>query len=554
MQNSLATDSAYGQRRHGGPHILWTRGLPTANDGGHTNHPQERAYRRIWLPGVILSVLAIALRILVAAEREGIDVDGIIYIQNARSLLTNWHSINVIHPPLYSALLAPFLGLWSDPEWVGRVVSAVLGGLWIWPTLWLARETTDEAVSWTTGLLVAFTPAAVEASTRVLSETTFGLCLTLFLAFLVRSLRTGSWVSTCFTGILGAFATLARPEGMGYLFLAWVLMVLAPVCFGGFWTRRAVLTRLAAVTLCWTTVLYPYMAVVHKQTGLWHWSGKVGVSLLFAESVGDERQGSFGERHLAGLQEEDIPKSLVGYVMARPGTTLRRIIINLHLIDKYVLTTLLTSGGIALVVLGLVHLRYRCLPGRPEWLLAVVPIPLAGFLLYLVGARYFVSLVPVLSIIAGIGLARLGRQEGLHDSRRLSLPSLLLLIAVLVSFVPWIARPWFRQDPYAIEKTAGLWLRRIAGPGTVFIGSYPVLGYYADSRGIMFGNRSLEGLVAAGRQAGARFLIADNFRLPESRPDLIGLAAGGQQFRPELEMIRVVEDRAGRRILIYRFR
>jgi hypothetical protein len=67
----------------------------------------------------------------------------------------------------------------------------------------------------------------------------------------------------------------------------------------------------------------------------------------------------------------------------------------------------------------------------------------------------------------------------------------------------------------------------------------------------MFGNRSLEDLLAAGRQVGARFLIADNFRLPESRPDLMALAAGGQQVRPYLEMIHVVEDRAGRRILIY---
>jgi 4-amino-4-deoxy-L-arabinose transferase-like glycosyltransferase len=522
-----------------------------AAGGNRTSRTPGEIFRGNWLPGVTLSVLAIALRILVAAKREGIEIDGIIYLQNAQALLTNWRSINVLHPPLYPLLLAPVLGLWHDPEWGARVVSAVLGGLWIWPTLWLARETTDEAVSWTAGLLVALMPAAVEASTKVLSEATFGLCLTIFLVFLVHSLRTGSWVSAGFTGILGGLASLARPEGMGYLFLAWGLLVLAPVCFGRLWTRRVVLTRLAVITLCWLAVMYPYMVLVRAQSGHWHWSGKAGISLLFAESVGDERQGSFGERHLAEVQEKDIPKSLFEYVMARPGMILRRMIINLHLIDKYVLTALLTSGGIVLVVLGLAHLHFRRPPSRPEWLLVVVPLPLSGFLLYLVGARYFVALIPVLSIIAGIGLSRIGRQEGLRISRRLSMPSCLLLIVVLVSFVPWIIRPWFRQDPYAIEKAAGLWLRRTVGPKTVFIGSYAVLGYYADSRGIMFGNRSLEDLLAAGRQAGARFLIADNFRLPESRPDLMALAAGGQQVRPYLEMIHVVEDRAGRRILIY---
>ncbi len=540
------------------PLVSWCTG--PSDEGGGAGVARGRVvnytpgiFRGIVLPGIALSVFAISLRILVATRREGIEIDGIVYLENARALWTNWRAINVLHPPLYSALIAPFLNLWTDPEWVGRVVSAVLGGLWVWPTIWLARETTDEPVSWTAGLLVAVAPAAVEASTKVLSEATFGLCLTLFLALLARSLRTRSWVSMCFAGILGALATLARPEGMAYLLLVWVLLISAPLCFGRVWTRRAVVTGLATLTFCWMAVLYPYMALIHTKTGLWHWSGKAGISLLYAESVGDERQASFGERHLVELQSNDVPNSLAEYVMARPETTLWRMIINLHLIDKYVLTTLLTSGGIVLVVLGLLHLRFRPPPARPEWLLIAVLLPLAGFLLYLVGARYFVSLIPVLSIIAGIGLARLGRREGSPVPRGLSLPSLLLLIAALVSFVPWIARPWFRQDPYAIEKVAGLWLRQTAGPGTVFIGSYPVLSYYADSRDIMFGNRSLENLFAAGRQAGARFLIADNFRLPESRPDLMVLAAGRQQRLPGLKLIHIVEDRAGRWILIYRF-
>ncbi|HTU03200.1 MAG TPA: hypothetical protein VMG58_15325, partial [Candidatus Sulfotelmatobacter sp.] len=63
----------------------------------------------IWSAALTLSILAIALRILVASRREGIEIDGILYLQNARALLTDWRSINAIHPPLYSLLLAPFL-------------------------------------------------------------------------------------------------------------------------------------------------------------------------------------------------------------------------------------------------------------------------------------------------------------------------------------------------------------------------------------------------------------------------------------------------------------
>jgi hypothetical protein len=206
------------------------------------------------------------------------------------------------------------------------------------------------------------------------------------------------------------------------------------------------------------------------------------------------------------------------------------------------------------VFLGLVHLRFRRPPAPPEWFLVAAMLPLAGLLLYPVGARYFVSLIPVLSIVAAIGLARLGRPEGPRTTHRLSAAGLLLFVIVLISFVPWIVRPWFRQDPSAVEKAAGLWLRHTAGPGTVFVGTYGLIGYYGGARGIAFGRRSMEELLSAGRKAGARYLIADNFNLPASRPDLMALGAGGQVSYPDLELVHTTEDRAGRRVFIYRIR
>lgn len=513
----------------------------------------RETWRKTWLPGALLCALAIAIRLLVATRREGIESDGIAYLQNATALFANWREVNVLHPPLYSLLLAPFLGVWNDPEWTARVLSAVLGGLWIWPTLWLADETTDEAVLWTAGLLVALTPSAIEASTKVLAEATFGLCLTLFLFVLVRTLRVGSWGLAVATGILGGLSTLARPEGMAYLALAWVLLILAPALFGSLWTRRLVLARLAIVTVCWIAIVSPYMALVRSHTGHWHWSGKGGVSLVFGESVGDEQQASFYERRLAELRSEDVPSGVLAYALAHPGAMAKRVAINLHLIDKYVISSLLAGGGFALLVLGIVQLRFRRPPGPPEWILAVVPLPLAGVLVYLVDARYFVSLIPVFAILGGIGLARLPAAGG-SPRGRLSRRSLLWLTLVLISFVPWIVRPWFRQDPAAVEKAAGMWLRRTGGPKVPFIGSYGSAIYYTESHAIPFALHSLESLIQAGRRAGVRYLLADNYRLPQSRPDLAGLLGEKPPASPDLELVHRVEDRAGRRILIYRIR
>ncbi len=513
--------------------------------------------RELWLPGLVLSALAIALRLLVATRREGIEIDGITYLQNTQALLRgDWGAISVLHPPLYSALLAPFLGLWSDPEWGARVASAVLGGLWVWPTLWLARETTDERVAWPAGLLVAFLPAAVEAGTRVLAEATFGLCLTAFLAACVQTLRTRSPRGAALTGLLGGLATLARPEGMAYLALAWAVLLLAPRLAGAPWTFRLTLNRIAAVTALWLLVMSPYMLLVRSQTGHWHWSGKMGITLSFAESVGDERQGSFFERSIAGKRPDELEQGLLESVLRRPGSAARRVALNLHHLDKYVLPALLQTGGLALLLLGLLHLRFRRAPAPPEWFLAVAPLPLAGLLFFIVSPRYFVPLLPPLSIIAAIGVALPGRRrmEVTGARRRPATLGILLLAAVLLSFVPWIIRPWFRQDEGALEKAAGLWLRRTAGPGAIFIGTYGRVGYYAEGRAIPFGRHPLEALLAEGHRAGARFLIADTGYLPAARPDLMALAAGSAVGHPELELAQVLEDRAGNRLIVYRIR
>jgi 4-amino-4-deoxy-L-arabinose transferase-like glycosyltransferase len=509
--------------------------------------------REVWLPGLVLTTLAILVRILAATWREGIEIDGITYLQNATALWGDWKRFNALHPPLFSLALAPLSGLWSDPEWAARVFSAVCGGLWVWPTLWLARETTDEPVSWTAGLLVALMPAGVEAGTRVLPEALFGLCLTLCLVALVRTLRTGAWAPTILVGLLGGLATLARPEGMGYLVLSVSLLLLAPALGEAHWTGRRVLTRILAIILLWVAVLSPYLIAIRRQTGHWHWSGKVGITLRWAESVGADQPGVVVERTITEAGTDEVPSGILAYGLTHPGATVRRVVINLHLMDKYTLPGLLQSAGIALVFLGVLHLRWRRPPSPPEWFLAVVPLPAAGFLLFVVESRYFVPLIPVLSIIAGVGLARLGRREESAPSRRSFVLGTLVLAAALLSFIPWIVRPWFRQDPAAVEKAAGLWLRRSHGPGATFLGRYPVVAYYAGAQGIPFARRSLDDLVAEGRKGGARYLVADNVRLPESRPDLLALAAG-QPGRPDLELAHVVEDRAGRRVAIYRLR
>jgi len=289
---------------------------------------------------------------------------------------------------------------------------------------------------------------------------------------------------------------------------------------------------------------------VRELTGSWSWTGKqLGYTLTFSEHVGSERPTATAERLTAEVRQEDAPPGMLAYALRSPGALLQRVAVNLHLIDKYTLPGLLQAGGIVLVAFGLVHLRVRRNP--PEWVLPAALAPFAGLLLFNVEARYFLPAIPVLAIIAALGVVRLGRPRPAEDGgRRVTLGVVALGIALL-SFVPWLVRPWFREDASAVDKRAGRWLAT-AGAGPTILGRYPVIAYYAGARAISFGSMPLDAALAQGRREGARFLVVDSERLPLTRPDLLPLLGGTSPGRADLELATIVEDRAGRRVLIYR--
>ena len=503
------------------------------------------------LPALVGSVLGLAVRLLVATRREGIEVDGILYLANAAALAGDLTRFNAVHQPLYSLVLAAVGPLGGDPEWVGRVVAAVAGGLWVWPALWLARETTEAPVAWPAGLLVALMPSAVEAGTRVLPDTLLGLLMTATLASCVWAARTGSAAAAAVTGALGALAALAHPVGAGSLAAALVLVALARHWAPPAWPRARPLVAPAALALAAGLVLVPQIVLVHEATGSWSWTGKrLGYTLTFSEHVGDERPVAAAERLTSGVRAEEAPAGALAYAWRHPAGLARRALVNLHLVDKYTLPGLLQSGGLVLVALGLARLRWR--RPRPEWVLPVALLPLGTLLLLNVESRYFVPALPVLAVIAALGVVRLGGPRPRRRGGRVSPLGVAALALVLLSCVPWLVRPWFREDPSAVDRAAGRWLRAEAGLGGAFLGRYPVIGYYAGARDIPLGARGLEEALADGRRQGARFLVVDSVRTPEVRPDLLPLLGGGVPARPELRLATTIEDRAGRRVLIYR--
>lgn len=280
----------------------------------------------------------------------------------------------------------------------------------------------------------------------------------------------------------------------------------------------------------------------------------MGITLAWGESVGQEQPALFIDHFLSGLRQDQLPTGFLGYMLAHPQAMLQRVAINLHHVDKYALPGLLPTAALIFVGIGLFGIRWRRTLSHPEWFLVAALLPAAGTLFFLSSTRYFVPLLPVLSVIAAIGLARMGHPAEGSERRGLSPGARILLAVVLISFVPWLIRPWYRHDPAGVEKSAAQWLLHTSGPGTVFIGRHPRVTFYAGAHQVPLATRTLEDLVREGQRNGAQFLIVDNIDLPDLRPDLLPLVGGDPGYHRNLELAHVEEDRSGNRVVIYRIR
>ena len=109
-------------------------------------------------------------------------------------------------PPLYFVVLHGWIALAGDDERALRLLSALLGTLFVAATMWAARELFDAGVALWSGLVAAASPMGIYYSQEARPYALLTTLVVAFYAVLWRALRTnrgGQWVA------VGAFATAA---------------------------------------------------------------------------------------------------------------------------------------------------------------------------------------------------------------------------------------------------------------------------------------------------------------------------------------------------------
>jgi hypothetical protein len=236
---------------------------------------------RVELLGLVgLVTLAIAVRTLAWLRATAMMNDGPTFIGIAEQFAAGDVTealAHAFHPlyPLAIALVKPLFAAWDD---AAACVSILSGGLAVFALYGFLRRAFDPTVAWVGALLLAVHPYAVPFSADVQSE---GLYIALFLAAVAatwRALVTRRVIVAVGAGVLGGFAYLVRPEGIGVTLVGLTLIGIGVTRRD--WSLAAAARVAAALALGAGLLMGPYLAAVARDEGQLTLTRKKSISAI----------------------------------------------------------------------------------------------------------------------------------------------------------------------------------------------------------------------------------------------------------------------------------
>lgn len=467
------------------------------------------------------------------------------------------------YPPLFPMLFGGTWKLTGNPEIATDVWFVVAGALLVLPVYALAARAFDRRVAVSAALLAAVFPGLTTSVLYwgTMTEPVFAL-LVLSAAWLAQlAVERDDWRRALAAGVLVGIAYLGRPEGVGWL--AALALATAAVRFldRRLGTRRA-WAGLAALGLGFALLALPYVAYLHRHTGRWMLSGKLGITYEIGAAVlagdaarYDEITNSLdpasGEvRWESGQRFEETPSGVLvedrGSLATRVGRNLARL--GSRAATQPVFPLFL---GVPLFVAWLAASRRRERWRAEAWIWATV-LPVAAFVAYHIQQRFFAPAFPGLLVWVAAGLLLLGaglerRRPG--TGRRATRWLLVATLAGLgVAHVAVLRRelPTVRDG----HREAGRWIGENAPPDARVLAVELAVCAYA-ARGCLPSPRApLPQLLDYARRHGGTYLTVDEAETREARPFLLPLLDPAHP-PPGLEPVFVTADAAGRTI-VYR--
>ena len=464
---------------------------------------------------LLLIGISFGLRLYAALMAQGIANDSAAYGFIARDFLKS-HFIKGLSspaPPFYSFLIFLFSPDTAHVEIIGRFISLFFGTLTIIPLFYFVKKAIGQRDAIFTTLLYSFHPYLVTYSGMLLTEATYWGLLVLSAYFFWTGLKKQvTWkigLAGCFLGL----AYLTRPEGIGYVLVYLIWIIVEGILMKG-WSKKIAL--IGVLILSVLIFVIPYVIYIHQETGQWLISKKAKIT-----------QNQLLER---GAEEVDPSK---GIEQNKPIIKGSRIVMVSHNIVKYlpfVTYHYLRAYHFSLwlfLFFGLIRMRQKVIAAE-LFLASLVLFHLFSLSTFNPSAiRFSIPVIPLSLFWAGAGILEIKRYLGkMKISNPERVISLLLLFVVFIQ-LPQSLKP--ERAHRSGQRKVGLWLKQHTPPDAIIMSNSPQEAFYADREfkilpwGISshgFIAKSYDEIIHFARTKGVRYILV-NKNTHEKNPGFI---------------------------------
>ena len=544
----------------------------------------QRKLDATWLPPALLGAATFLIRYIYAGMDRVVWGDEPFYLWLGRSwfsgrgyhlwFVDHW---DYHHTPGYPFITAVLTLLTRDmaraSDW-----SYILFGAWLALVIYfLTRRIYGAKSALAAGLFIVLAPATaiMPLMWGTMTEPPYWALTMTGVFFAFRAFQHWRILDIALAGIFLALAYYVRPEAVVYLGAMGLILGLRALSRPPRIKNLGYPLLLGAVFLL---VIFPYLAKVHQETGVWTISQKVGANFATAEglALGDFRQfdietwglDSTGE-HVRFFSRETADASALAYILNDPlayarilyGNTRKLLVqlLNVHLFPVYLLIPL------ALAWFGKAWDRDRA---WKELFLAFTLLPGLSFILFFVQERYIAALIPTLFIWAGHGMMQLG--EWLQETtlqvaagkRRLDgdarqpgrarkmgwlawLPAALLMAFFLVITPRQANSAYLAGSVRPVHVQAGEALAPYVQPGDVVMSRYVAIAWHAGAEWLPTPAASIEETLAYARHHKAKFWAIDGYEAHKLRPQFAPLMDDPDNPPPGLTLLLTIPDPAG---------
>jgi hypothetical protein len=466
----------------------------------------------------ILLGITFGLRLYAVLMAKGISYDSAAYGFIARDFLKHNFAgalSSALHPfyPFLIYLVSP------DPyhvEIAGRFISLFFGTLTLIPVFYLVKEVAGQKEAVLSGLFYSVHPYLVTYSGMLLSEATYWGLLTFSVYFFWMGLKRRKLLGLTVSGLFLALAYLTRPEGIGYLFLLLIWVILD----GGMkerWFKKMAL--IGALFLPLFILTLPYPLYIYRETGQWVISKKlVGVQSYFLRGEREESSSlpaRIGEKQEPAEKSSKVLKASKNVIQFFPFTMY-------HYLRAYHFALWL------FLFFGLIRERRKGIKGE-LFLASFIFFHLFSLSIFSKSEiRLSVPIIPISLFWAGAGVLEIQRYlQKMRISTSGKWVSFLIILAILVQ-LPQSMRPERRHR--ADSKSIGLWIKENTPKDSIIMSNSPLETFYGDREFVLLPTgvytprtptKSYNEIIQFAKEKKVRYILI-NKNTRESNPDFEG--------------------------------